>query len=398
MPARAEANPANVRWYWPIAVALVIVSVVYAFWWIPTRVRPWNDFAFVYAAGRSWLAGVSPYNFDRWNAEWAAIRPPETHVAQPMPFMYPPHWGPIAALMALLPWPVAMRVWDAVNVLTYLGACIFSAKLVGVELQALARQPSVWLVLAIATLNPALRYSIFQSQMAIFSTFGVVGAFWAWHEKRKVWLAVFAFIASLKPQVGVLPLLYVFLNGGHAGVLWAAAAALITGFLSMVPTDLARFPADIADNYLLHKRLDFNQPNEFSSLPALTAGYLSADMFMLIGPVLATVLVSVMTWMRRRGTAPAVFDDPLWQLSLVMAATGALMPVHGYDLVIYTPLAFLAYRLKSTPTVLLLAGLIVMHRRLPLPAAFLTGGIAAVVVVAACRYRDGRLGFVNSRR
>src|SRR5690348_14713609 len=93
-------------WRWMVAAALVAISLLYAVIPLVDAVRPWNDFAFVYAAGRTWVKGLSPYDFERWNAEWVAIRPPDTEVSQPMPFMYPPYWGPLAVTFGVLPWPV----------------------------------------------------------------------------------------------------------------------------------------------------------------------------------------------------------------------------------------------------------------------------------------------------
>jgi len=382
------------RWQWPAAAALFSVALVYAFWWLPHTVRPWNDFAFVYAAGRSWLGGFSPYDYERWNAEWVAIRPSWTVVSQPMPFMYPPHWGPIAVTMARLPWPQAALLWDAINVVAFGLTCVIAVKLLGGHLRTRLTTPTLWIFLALATLNPALRYSMMQSQMTIIPALGVVGAFYAWQHHKRLWLIAFAFLASLKPQIGVLALLYIFLNGGHIPVMIAGVVALATGLLYMAPT-LASFPHDLARCYGLHMKLAFNQPGEFFNLPALAAGYVSGHEFMVVGPVLAVILVGAVTYVRRRRSAngvPSVLQDPLWQLSIVCALTGALMPVHGYDLVIYTPLALLAYRLRATWMSPLVAGFLLLAAR-PLiivaalnikrPAPLMTTALAITVAAAA---------------
>ena len=69
-------------------MALAAGAAMYAFWPIVKLTRGWNDFSFLYAAGRTWLAGFSPYDFDRWNVEWAAVRP-IANVVEPMAFVYP---------------------------------------------------------------------------------------------------------------------------------------------------------------------------------------------------------------------------------------------------------------------------------------------------------------------
>ena len=335
---------------------------MYAFWPIIKLTRGWNDFSFLYAAGRTWLAGLSPYDFDRWNVEWAAVRPIQV-VTEPTPFVYPPQWGPIAALLALLPWPVASRFWDAINVVAYLSACALSLRLLGRDVRRLALRPVLWGFLATATLNVAVRQAFFNGQFTLVILLGIVGLFYAWHEKKTAWVVAFAFVASLKPQLGLLPLLYIFLSGGHVPVLSAVAIAGVVGLLSMVPSGLDRLPADFAHVMALHTRMEFNQPAQYFNLPALAAGHLSGDWFMMAGPVAAVALIIVMAVMRRRNIAPDVLRDPLWQFSIVVALTAALMPLHTYDLVVYAPLGVLAYRLRSSWTSpLLVIGMLTVGR------------------------------------
>jgi hypothetical protein len=336
------------RWRWPIAVALVAVAAAYAFWPLHVPLRPWNDFAFVCSAGRTWLKGASPYDFPTWNAEWATIRPPGALVSQPMPFVYPPHWAPIAVLAAALPWPVASRLWDCVSVLSFAGAAWLSVKLLGSAVPAAVRQPRTWASLAFAALNPAVRYSAWQSQMALFATVGIVGAFWAWHERRVAWLAVFGFLASLKPQLSLPVLVYLFLSGGHLGLLIGAAAAVAVGVVAMIPSGLAALPTQFRDVYALHVAVEFNGPAQFSNLPAFfpwsggSREFLSAST---AAGIAASVVLVLATRHARKLDAHLV-PHPLWQLGILVAMTGALMPLHGYDLVIYTPLIVLAGELR----------------------------------------------------
>jgi hypothetical protein len=293
----------------------------------------------------------------------------------------------------MVPWPVASRLWDGINVLAYVGACVLSIKLLtGDVRQLLATTPAVWVFLAVATLNVAVRQSIFQGQLTIVPLLGVVGAFWAWHHRRVGWLIVFGYLASLKPQLGLLPLLYIFLNGGHKGISLAALAAGGVAVVSMLPSGLEHVHADLSHVMTLHAQLEFNQPDQYFNVPALAARYLPEQLVMTVGPVLAIVLVIVMTVMRRRQLASAVLHDPLWQASIVMAVTGALMPLHAYDLVIYTPLALLAYRLRSSWMVLPLLILILCGGRshlfaryfdLQLPPPIVTTAVALTIVIAA---------------
>jgi hypothetical protein len=346
--SEASISMIPVRWRWPVAVALVVVGGAFAFWPLHVAVRQWDDFAFVCAAGRTWLKGGSPYDFARWNAEWATIRPAGTLVSQPMPFVYPPHWAPIAILAAAVPWEVASRAWDIVSILSFATTAWLSVRLLGSAAPGAARMPRTWASIAFAVLNPAVRYSAWQSQMALFATVGIVGAFWAWHERRLFWLAIFAFLASLKPQLSLPALVYLFFSGGHLGLALGAVAAAAVGLGAMIPSGLDALPSQFRHVYSLHVAVDFNGPAQFSNLPAFfpwpggTRAFLSASMALGVAASVALVLAARQA--RRRTTEPVL--DPLWQLGIVVALTGALMPLHGYDLVIYTPLIVLAGELR----------------------------------------------------
>jgi hypothetical protein len=391
----ARSIPEGFRW--PIVVVLGAVAGVYAFSCLRVQVRPWNDFAFIYSAGRTWLQGVSPYDFERWNAEWVRIRPPATVVSQPMPFMYPPHWAPLAMALAALPWPLASRVWDVTNVVTFVAACFLALKLLPSFRPRELRQPAIWAFLALATLNPALHYAVWQSQMTVLPTMGIIGTFWAWQQRRSGWLALFGFIASLKPQIGLPALLYVFVNGGYVGLLWSAAAAVVVSLLAMLPTHVELWPDQFAHCYSLHMQVRFNDPAEFFSVPALAPRLVSPHLWMRLGPVLSSLgVIAVSVWRRR---SPELRSDPILQLCLVAALTGALMPIHGYDLVIYTPLLILVYELGAQWLGALLALLVLAVRpdtlarylHVPIHPAYMTGAIAGVtLLVALQRCREAR--------
>jgi hypothetical protein len=371
------------RWRWPIAVTLVVAAVGYAFWPLHARIRPWSDFAFVCAAGRTWLMGASPYDFPTWNAEWAAIRPPWVVVSQPMPYMYPPHWAPLAILAAAVPWSVASSAWDAVSVLSFVATALLSVQLLEIGPNPV-RQPGAWASIAFAALNPAVHYSAWQSQMALFPMLGVVGAFWAWHKKKVAWLAVFGFIASLKPQVSLPALLYLALSGGHLGLLIGGAAAAGVGVVAMIPSGLGALRAQWANCYALHVQIEFNQPEEFSNLLSLLPWRGGARQFLSVstaaGMAAAVVMVVVARVARKRH--PAHVPNALWQLSVVLAVTAALMPVHAYDLVIYTPLFVLAYELRWRWVASVLVVLI-LTARLHLLSAYLPVARAGSCLTAA---------------
>jgi hypothetical protein len=382
-------------WRWLVALGLVALSLLYALIPLVDAVRPWNDFAFVAAAGRTWLKGLSPYDFERWNAEWVAIRPRDTHVAQRMPFMYPPHWGPIAVLFGALPWPVASRLWDVTSVLAFGGIVALSISLLGLGFREAVQRPIVWVMVAFAAFDPALHYTLWQSQLTVPPTLGIVGAFWAHSRRRPGWLVLFALLATLKPQLGFLPLFYLLLNGAHLELLIAGAIAVLVGVVSMLPSGLGRVASDVAHCYQLHMQVEFNSPTQFFNLPSLVAQN-APHAFMASGPIVASILVLGASYLRRARPAWAHgrLHEPFAPLALVAAIAAAFMPLHGYDLVILAPLLVFAHDLRRSWLGWLTVGLAIMAGRPALierllgfqhPQAYVTGALFVALVVALVR-------------
>ncbi len=387
VPAWLKAQP----YRWALALMLLLTSAAYILSPLREMIRHWNDFAFIYAAGHSWLDGTSPYDVERWRSEWSFIQPSFVIDAPTQPFLYPPHWAALATPLALLPWPVATRCWDMVNVLAYAGLCVFSLRLLALHERNAWVKPEVWLFTALATFNAAVRYALWECQMAVLPAFGIVGAFWAFHHRRSGWLVVFAFLASLKPQLGFLPLVFLLFNGAHKEVLLAGAVALLISLVAMSPISLAVLGDQLADCYQRHMSISFNAPENFFSVEALISSHAIAERVMVIGPAAAVAFIAFHA-VRRRGSAVHPKVAPLWLAALTACASAVLVPLHGYDLVLYTPLVLLGYVMRPrwlgwmTVSLVELAGHTAalsarLHSRIPL-APILTLAIGIVCAVA----------------
>src|SRR5687767_9223577 len=203
--------------------------MAYLVWPLREPQRAWNDFAWIYVAGRAWWEGVSPYDFPRWADIW--VRVPVTFSSDPItqPYMYPPHWVVIAMPMSLLSLEAATRFWDAINVLALLATFQLTAKMLKTASNA------VLLLIVLAILNGSVRYALWESQMSFVPTLAIVLAFSAWQKKQTAVIAVCTFLAMLKPQIGTLPLAFLLLNGAHAGVSIGAGAVVLVSFASLLP-------------------------------------------------------------------------------------------------------------------------------------------------------------------
>ncbi|MFT3928573.1 MAG: glycosyltransferase family 87 protein [Myxococcales bacterium] len=386
---------------------MLFASALYSLWPLRELVRGANDFAFVYAAGRAWAHGFSPYDIPRWHAEWAFVVPSWAHGQPPPgPFVYPPHWALLAAPLGVLPWPLACRIWDLVNVVSYGLTCLLAVRMV----QRLApRTPEVliWAFVALTGLNGAVRWCLYECQLSLLPLLGVCAAFWAREEKRSGLLVLSVFVASLKPQICLLPLLFLLLDGSHKPVLQAGAAALLVSVIGLIPSGLSVFPEQFRHAYDLHLGMDFMKPSEFYNVSPLLAGFAPHRLPLLMGPLLGMVavvaLVLAKRWLATHAEVPAHADgarslllNPLWQLCLLAALEIAFTPQHGYDLVMYTPVVVLAatfrQRWLSALAVLVIAvesRALQIEQRLQIGpiAPYLSLGIVALCVCAVCRVR-----------
>lgn len=351
---------------WVLAASAMIGGAWYALRPLAVPVRNWNDFAFVYAAGRAWSRGLSPYDVERWRAQWVAIRPAFLPEPPTQPYLYPPHWIVLAVPLSLLPWPVAERFWDVIDVAAYAAACALTLRLLVREQEGALRKPLTWVLVGLAALNGATRWCFWECQLATVSFLGVVGAFWAWSEKRTSWLAVSVFVAALKPQLAALPLLFLLLNGGERGVLRGVAAALAVSALAVTEAGPWQFLDQVRSDYRLHMAISFNAPGRFYSVSALFAAVDPEARLTRVSTLIGAGAIAWITWVGSPTMGrPAPGTSTLWPLALSLTLTAAFVPLHGYDLVIYTPLIVMAGLLQPRWLAALVVALALSASRVP---------------------------------
>jgi hypothetical protein len=308
------------------------------------------DFAFIYIAGRNWLSGRSPYDLKslahaRLIQDWAGNAPLWwTSKEILVPFVYPPHWAVIAAPIALLAWPVAAWLWTSVNYVAFWIVCAacwhFSLK----------RDPTLprWLLLSalgLCAANGGARWSFGDCQMDLLALAGVVGAVYAHHTRRPYWLAFFAFIAALKPQIGLCPLLFLFVRGGSKGVSFGALGVGIVSALAMVPSGLALFPAQALQSLHVHANQPWEAASQFYNTAALLSIFTARSWPLLLSPLLGLAGAAALARADRH-LASELLDDPLWQLGILCALSIAFFPQLGYGFISYTPVLFVALQFK----------------------------------------------------
>ena len=334
-----------------LALALAALANLHAMWPLKDLVRHWNDFAFVFAAGRTWLKGGSPYDVALWRSQWADIYPSFAGLTPPVlgapsqPYLYPPHWAIIAVPIGYLPWHIACRIWDCVNVVAYLGIAVLTYKLLPATTERYVKKAGFWFCVAIMASNGAVRWTFWECQLSMLPTLGVVGAYFAWVQRRQGWVAVCVFLALLKPQIGLLPVTYLALIGAIRGVVGGGSLAVAVGAISMLHVDWRALPQQLEECAQLHMSIAYNALDNFYSLSSLLANFGSAAF---ASQLLGFAVIAAMAWRARTARKrAAAATPPLTQLAVACAIGAAFIPLHGYDLVILTPLAFWAYTLPQ---------------------------------------------------
>ena len=310
-----------------------------------------RDFAWIYMAGRSWLAGHSPYDLAslsqlRLAQDWGGVPPlfwGEHDVM--LPFVYPPHWAILAVPAALLRFRVATAMWDLLSYAAFLALCALCCRL------TLRRRPTFSRPLLLAgvglcALNGGVRWSLGDCQMDLVPLLAVAGAIVVAPQPRStVRLALLSFVALLKPQIAVAPLVYLFLREGRKGVALGALGAALISVMAMAPSGLSAFPAQYLESIRVHASQPFNAPQSFYDVAVvfdrLSPGNWALSASLLLGVGCAVGLAVVEPF-----ASAAPMTDPLWRLAVLMGVSMAFFPQHGYGFVAYTPILILALQLR----------------------------------------------------
>jgi hypothetical protein len=161
-----------------------------------------------YAGGVSWWRGESPYDKEGYTTKWLELYAQSPF--QRSTFVYPPTMAVISLPMALLPWDLARWAFRVVSVLAFLGLCYVTWRLMETEGQRFPLLSSKgWYLVPVGYLA-SVTQCMFQGQTALIVAFGCVLAWYAWRTERNVLLASGCSSPSIKPQISLLPLVFLF--------------------------------------------------------------------------------------------------------------------------------------------------------------------------------------------
>ena len=171
-----------------------------------------TDFSNVYAAGVLTLSGKAPDAYDPALQHAAEIAVFEGRDVPFFGWHYPPFFLMIAALLALMPYALALLCWLAVSLPAFMAA-----------VHAIVPRRETWLATAAF---PAVFVNVGHGQNAFF-TAALLGGFLTLLNPRPVLAGVLLGLLSYKPQFGVLIPLVLLVTGRWSTILSATATVAV---------------------------------------------------------------------------------------------------------------------------------------------------------------------------
>ncbi|MBN9594792.1 MAG: DUF2029 domain-containing protein [Afipia sp.] len=171
-----------------------------------------TDFSNVYAAGALTLSGKAPDAYDPKLQHAAEIAVFEGRDVPFFGWHYPPFFLMIAALLALMPYALALLCWLAVSLPAFL-----------IAVHAIVPRRETWLVTAAF---PAVFVNVGHGQNAFF-TAALLGGFLTLLNRRPVIAGILLGLLSYKPQFGLLIPLVLLVTGRWTTMLSATATVAV---------------------------------------------------------------------------------------------------------------------------------------------------------------------------
>jgi hypothetical protein len=291
------------------------------------------DFAYLYAAGSSWLNHANPYVIETLKAYNT------TPVQLPSGFVYPPQSSVFSMALALLSFDVAARLVGVLNI----AALIFLAWYVQVmaaapfSVQSRPEYPGNWLLAALVMFSPFAASVIWMGQTSIFLTVALICG-WGCAERGQHFASGLLFaVAMIKPQFSLLPFLWLCMNGSlgfYAGFALAFTLLGVGAWLTDNPLVTVHTWLESIHHY---RSIEFNVPgNEHVTAMQsvlVAAGLTSTPDLMFVAIVLAGVF-----WIFRRR-----FCRDAW-LTLLLLIGFVFIPAHDYDFVALVPVFAMLWR------------------------------------------------------
>jgi len=340
------------RWTQPVALAIGLGVLTASGIFGMGRHGVWGmDLAVFQAAGRSWLAGESPYERSSLDRHF-----PRAEAYLPA-FASPPLAAPFYMGLALLSEDAAMRLLHVLDVVA-IGVLGWITARMALEPVTPGLQPAtrgvMWYFPALFAISTFTIQTLWLGQVSLICATALQAAWFFDRKQRPVRGGLCLAVAGIKPQLLMLPLLWFLLGRRWRLILVSGAVA---GLLMAYPLALHGPVAEMKAWLAAVQDYRTHEPNRLGScyvvgLPSLVAAAGGPEMDLTL---LGIMVTAALWWLRSR----VCEDDVPALLALV---TLGLVYGHDLDLVYLAPLAVsLALHLRGRPAAgLLVAALVVL--------------------------------------
>jgi|SRR5262245_19618368 len=327
--ASISAGSAVQRWTRPLALAIGVSTLV-AFGIVGVgRHGLWAmDMDVFQAAGRSWLAGESPYDRSSLDRHF-----PREEAYLPA-FASPPISAPFYMGLALFDEWTAMRLLHVLDVVAIALLGWIAARMAWEPLTPgllPASRNVIWYYPALFAFSTFTLQTMWLGQVSMIGASALLAAWYCDRKERWVLGGVCLAVASIKPQLMMLPLIWLVLERRWRLVLVSGVVAgLLMAYPLLVNGPIAELKGWLAavQDYKTH------EPNRLGScfVIGLSGLVAAAGGPQLDLTLLGVVLTGLLWWFRRR----ICEDDVLALLTLISLG---IVYAHDLDSVYLAPLA-----------------------------------------------------------
>ena len=289
------------------------------------------DTKYLYVAGLSWLEGLNAYD-----PEVASRLGADVSLGG---FFYPPQIAPLCLLLAAFPWAKAKVVMTLLNVFSagvLAFFCVLLVKRPEVKVLKVPGYSTWWFIPAIVISNPLTINVLWLGQTTLIAAAALVSGWYYAYRDRWVLSGILIAIASIKPQLSLLVILWLLLERRWQLL---AVAAVTTLIFSLVPMAISG-PIEVFFHWFAslgqHKNIFSNVLGSgavFSIQDILYASGIKVPQLFPLG----VVLTGLLWWYRSR----LIIDDVIGILLAISLLFGL---AHHYDLVALAPLVAAFWR------------------------------------------------------
>ncbi|MCO6511507.1 MAG: DUF2029 domain-containing protein [Aridibacter famidurans] len=371
------------------AVLILTASVGYLLFKIwETSGSPGYDFRFIWVAGRAWLQGVNPYSAEYLEVATSLV----LSGSVPVMWVYPPTWFLITAPFGYFDISTSYVLWNFLSVLLLLMASVLlvanakrDSPVIGSMLGNTGTASSGLFALFalhclfLSVLEPtALTLSVGQTSLIVY--WGLALVMTGISLGKISFQAIGLTVLLLKPQLGII-FIIPFLFAGVRGWLVTIYAGILSFLLCIPPLILNRtvlfdFLANLGA-YDTFTRA--NDPTSMTGIRIILFELFGRDIGNVAATAVALVFVAMICFLLARKSE----RDRRLAISVpvITAVCLALAPLHTYDFVIVgvLPFSFFSFRLRSGPSVAVLAALgfvlVLRPENLALATGFFPSGV-----------------------